>query len=174
MGHSKWAKTEVKKAAKDGKTSKVFGKLARAITMEAKRVHGDVNSPTLRALIDRARTVDMPKDNIDRAIKRATEPGEAMERITYEAYGPGGVAMIIESITSNRNKAAQEIKHILDLHECALAAIGAASWAFTKSHEGWAPAQTVEITEEDGTKLNALIEELEENDEVDEIYTNAI
>ncbi len=174
MGHSKWAKTEVKKAAKDGKTSKVFGKLARAITMEAKRVNGDVHSPTLRALIDRARTVDMPKDNIDRAIKRATEPGEAMERITYEAYGPGGVAMIIESITSNRNKAAQEIRHILSEHGSAIATIGAASWAFVKEDSIWKPTTTIPLSDEDTLKLETLIEELEENDEVDEIYTNAI
>lgn len=172
MGHSKWAKTEVKKAAKDGKTSKIFGKLARAITMEAKRVNGDVHSPSLRALIDRARTVDMPKDNIDRAIKRATEPGEAMERITYEAYGPGGVAMIIDSVTASRNKAAQEIRHILSEHGSALAAVGAASWAFEKTDGIWKPTTTVPLSDDDKTKLEALVDELEDNDEVEEVYTN--
>jgi transcriptional/translational regulatory protein YebC/TACO1 len=97
-----------------------------------------------------------------------------MEQIIYEAYGPGGCALIIDALTDNRNKAAQEIKHILTKNGFELAAPGSASWAFTKSNTGvWTHNVGVEISEEDGLKLDTLIEELEENDEVQEVYTNA-
>ena len=96
-----------------------------------------------------------------------------MESVMYEAYGPGGVALMIEALTDNRNKAAAEIKHILAANGSALAAPGSASWAFTKTPEGHMPNTIVPISEEDGAKLDILIEALEDNDEVQEIYTNA-
>ncbi len=97
-----------------------------------------------------------------------------MEAITYEAYGPGGCAMVIETLTDNRNKAAQEIKHILSDHGFALAGIGAATWAFMHTPgEGWIAQTTVPLTDEDGEKLGELVDALEENDEVQDVYTNA-
>jgi transcriptional/translational regulatory protein YebC/TACO1 len=96
-----------------------------------------------------------------------------MENITYEAYGPGGCALVIEALTDNRNKAAQEVKHILSKNGFSLAAMGAATWAFKKESGEWIPTTTTQISEEDGKILEQLIEELEENDEVQDVYTNA-
>ena len=120
----------------------------------------------------------MPNDNIERAVKKGTgsDAGE-MEQIAYEAYGPGGCALIIEALTENRNKASQEIKHILSKNGFELAAPGSATWAFEKNPPqnggGWTPKNTIQINEEDSAKLEILIEELEENDEVQDIFTNA-
>jgi transcriptional/translational regulatory protein YebC/TACO1 len=142
--------------------------------MEAKKVNGNISSPSLKAVIDRAKAADMPNDSIDRAIKKAMGANEAdMETITYEAYGPAGVAIMIEALTSNRNKAAAEVKHILSQNNTSLASSGSASWAFEKTAEGWMPKTMVVVPEEDVPKLEKLIDDLENNDEVQEIYTNA-
>ncbi len=116
----------------------------------------------------------MPNENIDRAIKKATTQATDLESITYESYGPGGCAIVIDALTDNRNKAAQEIKHILSDNGFELAGIGAATWAFEKTTtEGWVPKTTIPISEEDGALLEKLINDLEENDEVQDVYTNA-
>lgn len=171
-GHNKWTQIKRQKGKTDAQKSKVFTKFARLITVEAKKANGNVNSSSLRAVIDRARAVNMPNDSIDRAVKKATEQGEAMESIVYESYGPGGCAMIIEALTSNRNKAAQEVKFILSKHNCELAGIGSATWAFEKTHEGWVPKTTVELSDEDIQTLDTLVTELEDNDEVQAVHTN--
>ena len=174
-GHNKWSKIKNKKAVTDAQKSKVFGKLVRFIAVESKKAKGDVNSPSLRAAIEKAKEANVPSDNIERAIKKGQggEGGE-MEQISYEAYGPGGCALIIEALTENRNKAAQEIKHILSENGFELATPGSAAWAFEKEiGAGWLPKNTIPISDEDGEKLNILVEELEENDEVQEVFTNA-
>lgn len=172
-GHNKWSKIKNKKAVTDAQKSKAFSKMVRLLTVEAKKANGNMTSPGLVNAIAKAREVNMPNDNIERAIKKASSEQATMEAITYESYGPGGVALIIEALTDNRNKAAQEVKFILSQHNCELAGIGAASWAFEKTADGWTANTTTEITEEDGEKLNTLIEALEENDEVQAVYTNA-
>lgn len=172
-GHSKWVQIKRKKAVTDAKKAKLFSKLVRFIAVEAKRVKGDVNSPTLRAAIEKARKVNMPIDNIERAIKKASEPGGDMEAITYEAYGPGGVGIIIEALTMSRNKAAQEIKHILSKNESTLGAIGSVVWAFKKEEGEWKSTTTIPLSDEDAEKLDLLVTELEDNDEVQDVYTNA-
>ena len=172
-GHNKWSKIKNQKAVTDGQKSKLFTKAVRLLTVEAKKAHGDVNAPGLATAIKKAREVNMPNDNIERAVKKASNEPANMESIVYEAYGPGGCAMVIDALTDNRNKAAQEIKHILSLHETELAGMGAATWAFKKTHEGWEPQTTVPLSDEDGAKLNTLVEALEECDEVQSVYTNA-
>jgi YebC/PmpR family DNA-binding regulatory protein len=173
-GHNKWTQIKRQKAKTDGQKSKVFGKFSKLITQEAKRAKGNTDDPALRAVIEKARSFNMPNDNISRAVKKATEAGIAdLESITYESYGPGGCALIISTLTDNRNKAAQEVKAILSRHGFALAGIGSATWAFTKTAEGWEPSTTIPLSEEDGAILQTLIEELEENDEVQEVFTNA-
>lgn len=173
-GHNKYSKIKHIKAKTDAQKSKIFGKMVRLITVEAKKAGGNVSSPGLKAAIERARAENVPNDTIDRAIKKAsTDNSAAMENITYESYGPGGSALIIEALTENRNKTAQEMKFILSKHNCELAAIGSATWAFTKTHEGWVPQTTIPISEDDGKKLEALIEELENNDDVQDVFTNA-
>lgn len=176
-GHNKWSKIKNKKAVTDAQKSKIFGKLVRFIAVESKKAKGDINAPGLRAAIEKAKEANVPSDNIDRAIKKGQggEGGE-MEQITYEAYGPGGCALIIEALTENRNKAAQEVKHVLTKNGFELAVPGSATWAFNPPTGGggeWTPKTTVPISEEDGAKLELLVDELEENDEVQEVFTNA-
>jgi YebC/PmpR family DNA-binding regulatory protein len=174
-GHSKWAQIKRQKGAEDAKKSKVFGKLGSLIATESKKCGGDTNAPGLRMLIDKAKKENMPKDTIERAVKKgAGGETDAMESLTYEGYGPGGCALIIEAFTGNRNKAAQEIKHLLTRNGGSLAAQGAASWAFTKSEEeGWVPNSTIPLSDEDGALLSTIIDDLENNSEVQDVYTNA-
>lgn len=175
-GHNKWSKIKRQKAGTDAAKSKIFSKMARLISTASKQVKGDINSPVLRTAIDKAKEYNMPSDNIERAIKKGSgNEAEAMDAITYESYGPGGTALVIEALTSNRNKAAQEIKFILSKHGFALAAQGSATWAFKRdqSTHYLQPTTTVKISEEDSNALGKLIEELEDNDEVQEVYTNA-
>jgi YebC/PmpR family DNA-binding regulatory protein len=175
-GHNKFSKIKHKKAATDGQKSKIFGKYSKLITMEAKKANGNVESPGLKAVIARARTENMTNDTIDKAIKKATEAGNAvMEEITYEAYGPGGTALMIEVLTDNKNRAAAEVRHILSkTGGLELAATGSASWAFSRNDEReWIPNSTVPIEEKDGEKLEKLIEALEDNEDIQGVYTNA-
>ena len=141
--------------------------------LKAKKANGNLSSPGLATAIKKAKEANMPNDTIDRAVKKSTEQSAAMEAITYEAYGPGGCAIIIEALTDNRNKASQEIKHILSKHGYSLAGIGAATWAFEKTPEGWLPQTKVTLSPEDGDALGTIIDELEENDEVQDVYPNA-
>jgi transcriptional/translational regulatory protein YebC/TACO1 len=146
----------------------------RAIQLEARRANGNANDPGLRAVVEAAKKDNMPKDNIERAIaKGAGGEGEALERITYEGYGPGGSALIIEVLTDSRNRAAAEVRHLLSKNGATLAEPGAASWAFSKEGSEWAPTTTVDISDEDGERLSLLIETLEEHDDVQSVFTNA-
>ncbi len=173
-GHSKWSKIKHKKAETDAKKSKVFSKIVRFIAAESKKANGDVNAPGLRLAIEKGRAANMPAENIERAVAkgRASEDA-AMEPVLYETYGPGGVAILIEGLTASRNRTASEIKHLLSTHGAALAEPGAAVWAFTKSRDGWSPTATVEISDEDADRLHALVDALEEHDDVQDVYTNA-
>jgi YebC/PmpR family DNA-binding regulatory protein len=172
-GHNKWAQIKRQKAVTDAKKSKIFSKFVRAIIVEVKK--GGVDSPGVRTVVAKAKAANMPNDNIDRAIKKAAGDTSAqMETLTYEAYGPAGVALIIEALTDNRNKAVQEVKFILSQHGGALGERGSAQWAFQKNPEGgWTPTVMVPVEGEDAEKLSALVDALEENDEVQDVFTNA-
>ncbi|MDP2642088.1 MAG: YebC/PmpR family DNA-binding transcriptional regulator [bacterium] len=175
-GHNKWSKIKNKKAVTDAAKSKIFSKMAKLISTASRQVNGDTTSPILRTAIDKAREYNMPADNIERAVKKGSgSDAEALESITYEAYGPGGSALVIEALTANRNKAAQEIKFILSKHGFSLATPGSATWAFRKEQASndWQPTTTLKLSEEDSAVLEKLIEELEDNDEVQDVYTNA-
>src|SRR5215472_11573593 len=116
-GHSHWATIKHKKGAADAKKGKVFSKLSRAIIIAAKHGGGDPNmNLKLRYAIDKARQVSMPKDNIERAIKRGTGElgGETLDEITYEGFGPGGVAVMVEVLSDNRNRTAGEVRKIFE------------------------------------------------------------
>ena len=172
-GHNKWSKIKHKKASTDARKSKVFSKLVRFITVEAKKAKGDRNSPGLRVAIDKARAENMPADNIERAIDKASASSEELEPVVYEAYGPGGVAIIIEGYTDNKNRTVQEIKHILSKNSGSFAAQGAAMWAFQKIDGKLEPTTTVDLSDEDIEQLATIVDELEEQDDVSEVYTNA-
>ena len=173
-GHNKWSKIKRQKEKTDAQKSKIFSKMVKMITTEAKKAGGNRNSPGLKTAIEKAKAENVPNDNIERAIKKSTEGGADMESIIYEAYGPGGCAIIIEALTDNRNKAAQEIKHILSDAGFELAGIGSATWAFERTPTmEWVAHTTVPLSDEDGEKLGELTDALEECDEVQNVYTNA-
>lgn len=171
-GHNKWKQIKDKKAKTDGAKSKLYSKYSKLISAEAQKVKGDRNAPSLRAIIDRAKTENVTNEVIDRAVKKASEPGAALETIMYEAYGPGGCAIIIEALTQNKNKAAQEVKHILSENGLSLASVGSAAWAFTREGTAWKPSMTVELSDEDLALLEKLVNDLENNEEVQEVFTN--
>lgn len=173
-GHNKWKQIKERKAKTDGKKSQVFAKYAKLITNEARAAKGNKDAPGLRAAIERARKENMPNDNIDRAIKKATESGgAALEAILYEGYGPGGVALLVEVLTDSRNRASNDLKFLFSEHGGNLASPGAASWAFAKGPEGWTATTTVPLEDADIEKLDKLVEALEGNDDVQEVITNA-
>lgn len=173
-GHNKWSQIKNQKGKTDAQKSKVYSKYARLIALESKIAKGVLSSPALAATIERAKKENVPKDVIERAIKKGGETGNAeMEAITYEAYGPGGCAIIIDALTENRNKAAQEVKHILSKNGFSIATPGSASWAFTKTNMEWVPNMTTPLEDADLETLEKLVAELEDNDEVQNVYTNA-
>ena len=134
-GHSHWSKIKHQKGATDAKRGKVFSKLSRLISIAAKEKGGDPESnSTLRLVIEQAKRENMPKDNIQRAIKRGTGEltGEKLEEVTFEAFGPGGIAVIIEGITDNKNRTLGEVKQILNKHRGKLAGEGSVKWLFEK------------------------------------------
>src|SRR3954449_6213590 len=135
-GHSKWAGIKHKKAVVDARRGKLFTKLARGITVAAKEGGGDPDSNSALALaVQKARDASMPKDNIERAIARGTGGGadaEALETVLYEGYGPGGVALLIEAVTDNRNRTGSEVRHILGRHGGSLGEPGSVAYLFDK------------------------------------------
>ena len=175
-GHNKWSQLKHKKAITDSKKSKIFSKLVRFISVEAK-LSGGKDSPGLRGAIEKARKVNMPSDVIERAIKKASEPGAHMDAVLYEAYGPGGVGLMIETLTDSKNRTVQDIKHILVKNGFALGGIGSVAWSFQKEKtpEGivWKPTTTIPLSDPDLELLDKLVDELEELDDIQEIYTNA-
>ncbi len=134
-GHSKWANIRHRKAAQDAKRGKIYTKLAREITVAAKEGGGNPEkNPRLRAAIEKARKFNMPKENIERAIKRGTGElqGESYEEITYEGYGPGGVAVIVKCLTDNRNRTASEVRHVFSKYGGNLGTSGCVSYLFNR------------------------------------------
>ena len=134
-GHSKWHTIKHKKGAADAKRGKIFTRLIKELTVAARSGGGDPNmNPRLRTIIAAAKEVNMPADNIKKAIQRGTGelPGVSYEEITYEAYGPGGSALIIECLTDNKNRTVGEIRHTLEKHSGNLGATNSVAWMFTK------------------------------------------
>jgi YebC/PmpR family DNA-binding regulatory protein len=134
-GHSKWHTIKHKKGAADARRGKVFTRIIKELTVAARAAGGDPDSnPRLRTIIAEAKSVNMPADNIKRAIQRGTGelPGVSYEEVTYEGYGPGGAALIIEVLTDNRNRTVGEIRHLLGKHGGNLGAENSVAWMFDK------------------------------------------
>jgi YebC/PmpR family DNA-binding regulatory protein len=135
-GHSKWATIKRKKGAADAKRGQVFTRLTREIVMAAREGGGDMDSNfRLRLAVDRARAQNMPKDNIERAIKRGTgsdKDGLTLEEVIYEGYAPHGVAVMVECVTENRNRTVAEIRHILSRSGGNMGEAGSVGWQFTR------------------------------------------
>src|SRR5881398_1697598 len=236
-GHSKWSSIKHKKGAADAKRGKLFSKLARAIIVAAREGGPDpANNLALQNAVEKARSYSMPKDNIERAIARGSGAGadsEAFEQITYEGYGPNGVAIIVEALSDNRNRTAADVRHIFAKNDGNLGGSGAVAWLFERrgvvlvaaagtdedelmlaaaeggaedvaldgssyqvltAAEGLAavreaieqagfaidsagltmlPKTTVEVADEgDAKKVLRLMDQLEDNDDVQDVYAN--
>jgi YebC/PmpR family DNA-binding regulatory protein len=134
-GHSKWHTIKHKKGAADAKRGKIFTRLIKELTVAARTGGGDVDmNPRLRTIVAEAKANNMPRENIERAIRRGTgeEPGVSYEEIVYEGYGPGGVAMMIQTLTDNKNRTVGEIRHVLGKWNGNLAAENSVAWMFSR------------------------------------------
>lgn len=173
-GHSKWSTIKHKKAAKDAKRGKIFTKLIKEITVAARLGGGDINAnPRLRTAVLTARQNSMPSDNIDRAIKKGTGEleGVSYEEITYEGYGPGGVAVMVETLTDNKNRTLPEIRSIFDKNGGNIGSAGSVAWIFTK--KGLIAIERKGIDEDKVMEvaLEAGADDVQESGEVLEVYT---
>jgi YebC/PmpR family DNA-binding regulatory protein len=174
-GHSKWSSIKHKKGAADAKRGKLFSKLARAITIAARDGGGDTEgNPALATAVQKAREASMPKDKIQKAIDTGTGAGAdsaAIERVVYEGYGPAGVAVLVDALTDNRNRAGAEIRHAFSTHGGGLGEPGSVAWNFEKkgvvvvdadrySEDDLMPAidAGAEDVQEEGDKLRILSE----------------
>ncbi len=235
-GHSKWATTKRKKAVIDAKRGKIFTKLIKEITIAARQGGGDpAGNPRLRLAIDNAKAANMPSDNIERAVKKATGEleGQSYSELTYEGYGPGGIAVLAEVATDNKNRTVAEVRHIFSKCGGNLGETGSVAWMFerkgiiTLPKQGktedeilevvldkgaediqteeeffevqtsvenfeqvrkalidknfsvenaglqWIAKNTINVSGETAEAVIRLIESLEDNDDVQNVYTNA-
>ena len=235
-GHSKWATTKRKKAVIDSKRGKIFTKLIKEITISAREGGGDsAGNPRLRLAIDNAKAANMPADNIERAVKKATGglEGQTYSELTYEGYAPAGIAILVDVATDNKNRTVAEVRHIFSKHGGGMGESGSVAWMFNKKgvitlpNQGktedeimeiiidagaddmqteedffevqtslenfekvrkalldkkitvenaslqWVAKNTIPIKGEDAEKVIRLIETLEDNDDVQNVFTNA-
>ncbi len=171
-GHSHWAGIKHKKAAIDAKRGKAWSKIARMIIVAAKNGGGDpATNLTLRYAIDKGKAANMPKDTIEKAVKKGTGDLEGVnfEEVLYEGYGPGGVAMMVEALTDNRNRTAPEIKRLFEKHGGSLGTSGCVNWMFSK--KGLITVNAINTDEEQLLEiaLNAGADDMQNTGEVFEI-----
>jgi len=173
-GHSKWANIKHRKGAQDAKRGQLFSKLAKEITVAAKMGGGNPeNNVRLRVAIERAREANMPTDNIERAIKRGTGEleGVTYEEVTYEGYGPGGVAIIVNVLTDNKNRTAADIRKIFSRLGGNLGTSGSVSWIFEK--KGYISVDSSKYNEDDILEIALEVgaDDVKKEDDVISIYT---
>ena len=173
-GHSKWSTIKHKKAASDAKRGKIFTKLIKEITVAARMGGGDLNSnPRLRSAIQAAKSENMPKDNIDRAVKKGTGDLEGVnyEESIYEGYGPGGAAVLIDSLTDNKNRAVSEIRFIFNKNGGSMGENGCVAWMFDK--KGYIVVERSQVDEDTlmEVALEAGAEDVREDDSNFEVIT---
>ena len=174
-GHSKWSTIKRKKGAADAKRGKIFTKIIKEITLAARLGGGDPDgNARLRTAILAAKMENMPKDNIERAIKKGTGEGGTVvyEEVTYEGYGPGGVAVFVEVMTDNRNRTVAEIRHIFSKHGGNLAENGAVSWIFAKKGSILIDKKMVEEDKLMEVALDAGAEDIREEENEFEVITS--
>ena len=174
-GHSKWSTIKHKKALTDAKKAKVFAKITSLITIAAKKGGNPADNPNLRTMIEKAREVNVPKENIERAIKRGTGEiaGGALEEVTYGGFGPGGAVILITAVTDNKNRTLGEIKKILQDHNAKFAELNSIQWMFRREGADWIANNPIKIEDENVKKeLEVLYEALDDQQDVNEVYDN--
>src|SRR3989344_5070890 len=174
-GHSRWAQIKHKKATSDAKKGKLFSRLSKMLTIAAKEMGPDPKTNSrLASAIEEARKENLPKENIDRAIKRASEKeGLNLKEVIYEAFGPGGSALITAAVTDNSNRTTNEIKHLLVEHGAKLGGQGSAMWAFDKQEGNFSAKFPTTLSGDDSKKFEELLSALDDQDDVQEVYSNA-
>jgi len=173
-GHSKWATIKHKKGAADAKRGKIFSKISKELMLVARQGGGDPSTnASLRNLIQKAKGVNMPGDNVDRAIKKGTGElgGVIYEEITYEGYAAGGVAMIVNVLTDNKNRAAAEVRHVFTKHGSSFAGQGSVSRGFTRKGQIIVEAEGVDEDKLMEVALNAGAEDMQKDGDQFEILT---
>lgn len=173
-GHNKWSTIKHKKGAADAKRGKLFSKIIKEITVAARMGGGDIEgNARLRAAISSGKASNMPKDNIDRAIKKGTGglDGVSFEEITYEGYGPGGVAVLVKVLTDNKNRAVADIRHLFSKYNGNLGETGCVNWMFDK--KGYASVDKLLVDEETiyDIALSAGADDVSDTGETFEILT---
>ncbi len=174
-GHSHWSGIKHKKEITDKKRAKIFSKSLKLISAAARGEPNPDFNPRLRTAVAKAREVGVPADTIERAIKRAADPAEKLEELLFEAYGPGGAAILITAISDSRNRTVQEVKTILRDHSGKWAETGSVQWVFelmSGEERDWISKFPQNIPDEEKQKLVDLLEALEENDDVQNVYSN--
>jgi len=171
-GHSKWSSIKHKKAKKDAQRGNLFSKLSRKLTLEARGGGGDIESNSgLRMVVEMAQEAGMPKENIKKAIDRGTGeiPGVNYEEVTIEGYGPGGVALLIETVTDNKKRAVAQIRHILSIHGGHVGETGCVNWLFER--KGSLVLNKKKIGEDQGIELAVEVgaEDIREEGDILEI-----
>ena len=174
-GHSKWHTIKHKKGAADAKRGKIFTRLIKELTVAARNGGGDPGmNPRLRTIIAAAKEVNMPADNIKKAIQRGTGelPGIVYEEITYEAYGPGGSALIIETLTDNKNRTVGELRHMLEKHGGNLGSANSVAWMFAK--KGYIVVDKAQADEEKllGVALEAGADDMQDDGDTWEVLSD--
>lgn len=174
-GHSKWATIKRKKAVLDSKRGKIFTKLIKEITIAARQGGGDpAGNPRLRLAVDNAKAQNMPQDNIDRAIKKATGEleGVTYHELTYEGYGPASIAILVEVATDNKNRTVAEVRHLFSKHGGAIAESGSVSWMFDR--KGIITLPTQGKTEDDMMEIviDAGADDLQTEEDYFEVQTS--
>lgn len=173
-GHSKWSSIKHKKAATDSKRGKLFGKIIKEITVAARMGGGDQSAnPRLRTAVLTAKSANMPGDNIERAIKKGTGelPGVSYEEIIYEGYGPGGVALLMEAVTDNKNRTVAEIRTLLTKYGGSMGETGSVNWMFKQKGLMAVPREEIDEAELMEIVIEAGAEDLTSEDNVYEIIT---
>ena len=174
-GHSHWATTKRDKAVKDAKKGKAFTRVSRALLIAAREGGGDADSnPALRLAIDKAKEVNMPKDNIERAINKGlgvSKDGQRFEDVVYEGYGPSGVGFLVKAFTDNKNRTVSEIRSIFSRYGGSMGSAGSTAYIF--GSDPLNPGFKVDISDEEtAQKLSDLFDGLDEQDDVSEVYAN--
>ena len=174
-GHSKWSSIKHKKGAADAKRGMIFTKIIKELTVAARAGGGDSDSnPRLRTVVADAKAANMPADNIKRAIRRGTgeEPGVSYEEATYEGYGPGGVALMLETLTDNKNRTVSEIRHLLSKHGGNLGETNSVAWMFTK--QGYILIEKSKVDEDAlmGVALDTGADDVRDDKDNWEVFTS--
>ncbi|MDO8430000.1 MAG: YebC/PmpR family DNA-binding transcriptional regulator [bacterium] len=172
-GHNKWSQIKNQKGATDKKRGQLFSKLSKAISIAAKTEPNPQFNPRLRSAIETAEKNNVPKENIQRAISKASDE-KNLEDLIIEAYGPEGSQLIIEAVTDSRNRAISEIKNILSENNGKMATPGSVLWAFEQNpnEKSWRPKFPQSVSEETKNKITGLVEALEEHEDVQKITTS--